>query len=64
MIVASMTNQDLASYENGYDSNGQLPYFDVIADGGDDPDTYSENPILITAPPKELTTLPHIKAPK
>ncbi len=64
MIVAGMTNQDPASYENGYDSDGQLPCFDVIADGGDDPDTYNENPILITALLKESTTLPDVKASK
>ncbi len=64
MIVAGMTNHDLASYENGYDSDGQLPYFDAIANGGDDPDTYNENPILITAPLKESTTLPGANASK
>lgn len=46
-----ITNQDTATYKNGYDLDGQLSYFDHIADVSDDPDTYNEDPISITSPP-------------
>ncbi len=37
-----MVNHDEALYEEGYDSDGQMPYFDKQADAGEDPDLYGK----------------------
>ena len=52
-----MTNHDDSLFNEGYDSDCNLPYFDAVADMGEDPDNYDEDIILATAPPPESTTM-------
>ncbi len=52
-----MTYHNEECYDNGYNSDGKLPYFDVIADLGEDPEKYNKNLIKITAPLEDLSTL-------
>ncbi len=57
-LPAVMTNHDKALYAKGYDSDGELPYFDPIAEAGEDPESYKEPTISIDHPPKELQKAP------
>lgn len=39
-------NQDYESYENGYDSDGELVYFDEYAEMGENPDNFIEDALV------------------
>lgn len=53
-----MTNHNKATYSNGYDADGKLPYFDSTTDMGEDQSTYCKEYVLITAPAKDPPVLP------
>ncbi len=57
-----MTNHDNSLFNEGYDSDCNLPYFDAVADMGEDPDDYDEDIILATAPSPESTTTTTVTA--
>ncbi len=53
-----MKNQDKSLFNEGYDSDNNLPYYDKVADMGDDPDQYYWDPIQFPhpLPPSNNTT--------
>ncbi len=50
-------NHDEALYNEGYDSDGEMPYFDEEADAGEDPDLYIEPSINLKPPLEAAPTL-------
>eukprot|EP00957_Ditylum_brightwellii_P130017 9916160-Ditylum_brightwellii.AAC.1 len=60
-IVHCFANHNKASYKQGYNSDGDLPFFDPIAAKNEDPDTYVEEATERTFPvsaPADAVELP------
>ncbi len=60
--IMCMTNHNEESYNDGYNSNDKLLYFDAITAGGEDPSSYLEKSINITTPPKNPPSIPPASA--
>mmetsp|Transcript_14413 Transcript_14413/g.30257 ORF Transcript_14413/g.30257 Transcript_14413/m.30257 type:complete len:556 (-) Transcript_14413:739-2406(-) len=58
-----MTNHNGESFENGYDSDGELPFFNPVADMGEDPSSYNEKAVEINAPLKDPPNIPQPSHP-
>jgi len=57
-VIVRMTNHNGESFENGYDSDGELPFFNPVADMGEDPSSYNEKAVEINTPLQDPPNIP------